>query len=73
MNRIVKEHYPIERLPEDLRAGMTSNSRVTVTVVEEDGATRQRLSALLEAMDASDRPRRSLQEIDAHIRELRED
>ncbi len=73
MNRIVKEHYPVERLPEDLRAGLSRDSRVTVTVVEESGPTRQPLFALLEAMDAPGRPRRSLQEIDAHIRELRED
>jgi hypothetical protein len=37
MNRIVKEHYPAEKLPADLREGI-SGDRVTVTVVSEAGA-----------------------------------
>ena len=35
MNRIVKEHYPASKLPEDLRAGMNPAATVTVTIVEE--------------------------------------
>ena len=39
MNRVVRHHYPVEQLPEELRAGMAS-TKVTVVVTEErpDGA-----------------------------------
>lgn len=32
MNRIVKTGYPVENLPEDLRAGLPAGTRVQVTV-----------------------------------------
>lgn len=35
MNKIVREHYPASKLPEDLRAGIDPDGRVTVTVIEE--------------------------------------
>lgn len=34
MNKVVRHHYPIERLPEDLRAGLSSGT-VTIVVTEE--------------------------------------
>ncbi len=36
MNKIVKEHYPVERLPEDLRAGFSPGSLVRVTILVDD-------------------------------------
>jgi hypothetical protein len=33
--RIVIEHYPAEKLPEELRGSLPPKSRVTVTVAEE--------------------------------------
>ena len=35
MNRIVREHYPVEKLPEDLREGIPAGEQVTVTVEPE--------------------------------------
>lgn len=37
MNKIVMEHYPVEKLPEDLRVGLpdTGSARVTVEVTTE--------------------------------------
>ncbi|AOO80749.1 hypothetical protein [Bosea vaviloviae] len=35
MNKIVREHYPIEKLPEDLRAELTGQGTVTVTIETE--------------------------------------
>lgn len=32
MNRIVREHYPVEKLPEDLRAGLDPTETVRVVV-----------------------------------------
>ena len=51
MNRIVREHYPVEKLPEDLREGFSKGAAVTVTIEVETDRPRQtskRLS-LLEA------------------------
>ena len=35
MNKIVREHYPVEKLPEDLRALVPDADYVTVEVTEE--------------------------------------
>lgn len=35
MNKIVREHYPVEKLPDDLRAGLPDGQTVTITVEEE--------------------------------------
>jgi hypothetical protein len=35
MNKIVIEHYPASKLPEDLREGMGATATVTVTVEQE--------------------------------------
>jgi hypothetical protein len=70
MNKIVREHYPVHNLPADLRAGMAADATVTVTVIMESDAPPFRL---LEAMDASDRPRRSRADIDQLIDMIRSD
>jgi hypothetical protein len=36
MNRIVRTHYPVEKLPEDLRAGLTAGAHVTITIAADD-------------------------------------
>jgi hypothetical protein len=38
MNKIVREHYPVEKLPADLRAELTGVTRVTVEVTQEPDA-----------------------------------
>lgn len=35
MNKIVREHYPVEKLPEDLRALVGTAESVTVELIEE--------------------------------------
>jgi hypothetical protein len=72
MNKIVKEHYPVERLPEDLRAGLEPTSRVTITLVEE-APSLSALQAFRELMSDPMRPRRERAEIDAWIRSLRDE
>lgn len=37
MNKIVREHYPVERLPEDLRAELGLAATVTLTIELEAG------------------------------------
>lgn len=35
MNKIIREHYPVSRLPNDLREGLAADALVTVVVSEE--------------------------------------
>jgi len=35
VNKIVRQHYPVEKLPEDLRAGLPAGRTVTVTLESE--------------------------------------
>jgi hypothetical protein len=49
MNRIIREHYPASRLPDELRDGIDPSGHVTVTVIEEEQPpSRERLVQLLE-------------------------
>ncbi|MGO9008440.1 MAG: hypothetical protein ACLQIQ_17825 [Beijerinckiaceae bacterium] len=86
MNKIIKEHYPVAKLPEDLREGLEPEQQVTVTVESASDLIKglnkgDELSQLLhrpehimslEEMFAMRRPIfSSTAEIDAHIRALR--
>jgi hypothetical protein len=72
MNRIVKEHYPVEKLPEDLREGLPRATRVTVTLVPEtDNVSSEQ--ALRELLSDPNRPRRDRAEIDAWVRSMRDE
>jgi uncharacterized protein (UPF0216 family) len=72
MNRIVKEHYPASKLPEDLRQGVDPAATVTVTIVEEQHLPERRVS--LEEIFAARRPPfRSADEIDADLRRQRDE
>jgi hypothetical protein len=64
MNRIVKEHYPASKLPEDLRAGVDPSATVTVTVVEENTSEPQKVMTLEEIWLLRAPPFRTAQEID---------
>jgi len=71
MNRIVREHYPVSRLPEDLRVGVDPSATVTVTVVEEE---KPRTVPTLEEIFTSRRPPfRTIEEIDAELRQQRDE
>lgn len=69
MNRIVKEHYPVEKLPADLREGLPLSPHVRITIeVEPDPQARARLS------EWKSRRRRSFAsaaDVNAYVRELR--
>jgi hypothetical protein len=71
MNKIVKEHYPASKLPEDLRPGVDPQSMVTVTV---ESLTRPEHVMSLEEIFATRRPPfRTAEEIDADIRRQRDE
>jgi hypothetical protein len=72
MNRIVREHYPASKLPEDLRAGVDPSSTVTVTIVEEE--KRPEKAMTLEEIFALRRPPfRTAEEIDEDLRRQRDE
>ena len=72
MNRIVKEHYPASRLPEDLREGVDPEAIVTVTVVEEPSRP-ERVVTLEEIFARRQPPFRTAEEIDADLRRQRDE
>ena len=70
MNKIVREHYPVTKLPKDLRPSDDPTARVTVTIEEE----RPKKVMSLDEIFASRRPPyRTKKEIDSEIRRQREE
>lgn len=71
MNKIVREHYPVEKLPPELREGLASGARVTVTIETE--AKPERVMTLEEMFalrrDVFSSPEEAVQ----HIRALRDE
>ncbi len=75
MNKIVLEHYPVEKLPEDLRVGLEAYQTVRV-VIEEDANSGQRATpaetvAAIRKFRAENKERENLDAAVAGIRELR--
>lgn len=75
MNKIVLEHYPASKLPEELRGEIAPGASVKITVEEESGRrpmTREELhKSLLDARAKA--PGVTLEEAVARIRELRDE
>ena len=44
MNRIIREHYPASKLPEDLKEGIDPQANVTITIAEEADERRSAFS-----------------------------
>ena len=64
MNKIVKEHYPASKLPEDLRVGVDPAATVTVTIVEEETKPLRKVMTPEELWALRAPPFRTAQEID---------
>jgi hypothetical protein len=71
MNKIVREHYPAAQLPEDLRPSDDPNARVTVTIEEE--VRPEHVMTLEEIFSQTGFRRRTKEEIDAEIRQQRDE
>jgi hypothetical protein len=71
MNKIVREHYPAAKLPEDLRPSGDPNARVTITIEEEEKP--ENVMTLDEVFSQTGFRRRTRQEIDAEIRRQRDE
>ena len=79
MNKIVREHYPVENLPADLREGLAEGSTVRV-VVEMQGhgpsaakTSFEEFMKKVEAYRSQDDRRVTTAEAVARIRELRDE
>ena len=77
MNKIVREHYPVENLPADLREGLGEGATVRV-VVEIESQTPARASfdefmKQVEAYRSQDDRRVTTAEAVARIRQLRDE
>jgi len=73
MNRIVRENYPVSKLPEDLRTGLDPQAAVTVTIVEQDAKHPERVVSLNEIWALRAPPFRTAQEIDDDLRRDRDE
>lgn len=75
MNRIVRHHVPVSDLPESLREGLDPGALATVEVTVETAAAAEGEAPMtLEEILAVERDNyRSLDEVDAHVRALREE
>lgn len=88
MNKIVREHYPVANLPEDLREGLDVDAKVRVVVEvdmpsspsepnfsagHEKPLTIEETQILIARIRAQDRPSVSAEEAVARIRELRDE
>jgi hypothetical protein len=72
MNRIIREHYPASKLPNDLRAGVDPSSTVTVTIVEEEKRP-EKVMTLEEIFALRRPPFRTAEEIDEDLRRQRDE
>ena len=71
MNKIIREHYPASKLPEDLRPNDDPEARVTVTIETEEKP--ERVMTLDEIFSQRGFVRRTKEEIDADIRRQRDE
>ncbi|WP_037545975.1 hypothetical protein [Stappia stellulata] len=77
MNRIIKKHYPAEKLPLDLRAGLPSGAFVNITIETENGkrapSTVETLKADLERVRSNLKKQVSIEEATERVRALRDE
>lgn len=72
MNKIVKEHYPASRLPEDLRMGVDPAATVTVTI-EQEAASPGGVVTLEDIWSSRTPPFKTAGEIDNELRRQRDE
>ncbi|HEX8665439.1 MAG TPA: hypothetical protein VF744_15560 [Beijerinckiaceae bacterium] len=72
MNAVVRRHYPARKLPDDLRGEIDPSKEVVVTVVVEEDRP-EHVMSLEEIFALRQPPFLSKEEIDEHIREMREE
>jgi len=75
MNRIVREHYPASRLPEDLREGIDPAREVTVTVSVDEHMERGStvtLEQMVDQLKAAGHTSPPPEEVERRMRSIRQ-
>jgi len=75
MNRIVREHYPVERLPEDLRAelGLAQTARVVIETEDAPSRRTARAAAIAELLEHRRKLAPSASDSVEQVRKLRDE
>ncbi len=75
MNKIVREHYPVEKLPEDLQAELGLARTVTLVIEAEDGPSRdaERKAAIAELLEHRRQLAPSANDSVERVRKLRDE
>lgn len=73
MNRIVREHYPAAKLPEDLREGFAADADVRVVIEVQPRTGTKKPFDLQELFDRARPSFRNADEVADHIRAMREE
>ncbi|PPD43249.1 MAG: hypothetical protein CTY15_10210 [Methylocystis sp.] len=71
MNKIVRQHYPAAKLPEELRIGIDPNAEVTITVETEEQP--ERIMSLEEMFALRRDVYASPEEVNAQIDAIRDE
>lgn len=71
MNKIIRKHYPIERLPADLRVGLGEHGWVHVEIeLDKDAPSQRKLS---QVVGSGQNVHGDVATVLSHVRTLRED
>ena len=73
MNRIVREHYPAAKLPDDLRDEIGAEKRVTIAIEVENAAPDVRNDWFSKYEHIRRANFHSLEEVNDHVRSLRDE
>jgi hypothetical protein len=73
MNRIVREHYPAAKLPDDLRDEIGAEKRVTITIEIESAGSDARNDWYSKYQHIRRTNFHSLEEVNDHVRSLRDE
>jgi hypothetical protein len=75
MNRIVREHYPVEKLPEDLRAelGLARTAKVVIETEDDQSRSGARAAAIAELLEHRSKLAPSANDSVERVRKLRDE
>jgi len=73
MNKLVREHFPAEKLPAELREGLAPGAQVTVTIEAEMESRPEKVLTLEEMFALRRDVFASPEEAAAHVRALRDE
>ena len=73
MNKVVREHYPAAKLPDDLRGTLDLGARVKVTIVEETSRATARAQAIADLIAHREMLRPSANDAVERVRALRDE